>query len=362
MLTEEQLVVLKEILNTESPSGCEGQLICLLQKHLHSICKMETDTIGNLYMYASQKETGLRLMITAHTDEVGFQVTHIDDNGFIYFRGVASADIHTIPGSEVVLLSKRGNVDGVVGKKSPHVQGKEEKNKTLQIEDLWIDCGFSTKEEANMYISPGDYLTLKPNVHFSVNNKRVISKALDNKISVFILVDVIKRLVKMDIPISVIGVATTQEELGCRGSIVAANRIKPDISLSLDVGIASDIPNMDLQQYGKFELGKGVGIVHNANNNELLVQSLISTAKEGKIAYQETIGLRSTGGTETSNIQLSMQGVATANISIPNRYIHSLVEICDLSDVEGAIDLLVKEVHSLSFIHKSQFNLFAINN
>lgn len=348
MLNREQISFLNEILKTSSPSGCEGELVSLLRERMMNYCKIETDTIGNLYMWIKGKQSQT-IMITAHADEVGFQVTHIDKEGFVYFRSVATPDYQTITGSEVVALTNNGKLVGVIGKKSPHVLEKKESDILLNIHDMWIDFGFESEEEATQHIECGDYITLYSEPKITCNGKRIISKALDNKISVFILAEVIKELSKKKLSFNIVGVATAQEELGCRGSIVAANRIKPDVAFILDVGIATDIPNMTKQKYGAFELGKGVGIIRNADNNAALVQTLIDVALENEILYQKTIGLYPTGGTEAATIQLAKDGIATANISIPNRYMHSLVEMCDLRDVEGAIDLLVKEINSSKY-------------
>ena len=157
---------------------------------------------------------------------------------------------------------------------------------------------------------------------------------------------------------SVVGVATVQEELGCRGSIVSSNTVAPDVAFCIDVGISTDIPNVSSKNYGLFDLGKGVGIIRNADNNEFLTKTLIETANTNGISYQKIIGHRSTGGTEASYIQLSQQGVVTANLSIPNRYMHSLVEMCDLRDIESAINLLVAEIQELTKYNKSDFYLF----
>lgn len=359
MLSAKQISFLKEILRTNSPSGCERQAVECMKNQVSPYCRTETDSIGNLYMYAGcGGDDSLKVMITAHADEVGFQVAHIDKNGFVYFRAVASVDPQTIPGSEVVALTKNGDLHGVIGKKSPHVLEGKERDKQLTIQDLWIDFGFESEDEATQYIECGDYITLASEPKITCNGNRITSKALDNKISVFILAEVIKELSKKNIPLNIIGVATAQEELGCRGSIVAANRVKPDIAFILDVGIATDIPNMSKQKYGTLDLGKGVGIIRNADNNEVLTKALIEVAKEKNIPYQKTIGFRPTGGTESSMIQLAKEGIATANISIPNRYMHSLVEMCDLRDVESAIDLMVTEVETLTTYNKQKFELY----
>lgn len=359
MITKLQLDFLMEILETSSPSGCEMELISLLQTRMSNYCKLTTDPIGNLYMYVSKADYAPLIMITAHADEVGFQVTHIDKDGFVYFRAVASPDIQTIPGSHVVALTKNGKLFGVIGKKSSHVIEGKERDKTPNIQDLWIDFGFESKEEAEQNIDCGDYITLYSAPRISNNGKRIVSKALDNKVGVFILSEVIKRLDDKNLPLNIVGVATTQEELGCRGCIVAANRIKPEMAFILDVGIATDIPNMPKQKYGTFEIGKGVGIIRNADNNEGLVNTLIDVAAKNDIPCQKTIGHRLTGGTESAIIQLAKDGIITANLSIPNRYMHSLVEMCDLRDIESAIDLITVSIVSIS---ESPINLINQTN
>lgn len=348
MITESQLNFLMEILGTSSPSGYERELISLLQKRMSDYCEMETDTLGNLYMWISKAGQAPTIMITAHADEVGFQVTHIDKDGFVYFRAVASPDVQTIPGSEVVATTQNGRLFGIIGKKSPHILDRKEREKTLDVHDLWIDFGFESEEEAAQNIECGDYITLYSEPRISCNGIRITSKALDNKISIFIMAEVIKRLSGKNLPLNIVCVATVQEELGYRGSFVVANKIKSNMAFILDVGITTDIPNMSKNRYGVFELGKGVGIIRNANNNEPLTNTLIEVAKENGIPYQKTIGYRPTGGTESTTIQLARDGIATANISIPNRYMHSVVEMCDLRDVISAIDLLVAEMDFLS--------------
>lgn len=352
MIATEQLDFLREILGTSSPSGCEGELTSLLKMRMSSFCEIETDAIGNLYMWVCKDDQAPTIMITAHADEVGFQVTHIDSNGFVYFRAVASPDIQIIPGNQVVALTKKGKIYGVIGKKSPHVQDNKEREKSLSISDLWIDFGFESQIDAAQNIECGDYITLYSEPRLTNNKKRITSKAIDNKICVFILTEIVKKLNTYKIPLNIVCIATVQEELGCRGSIVAANRINPDIAFVLDVGIATDIPNMSKQKYGIFELGKGVGIIRNADNNEFITNILTEVAKANNVPYQKIIGYRPTGGTESSTIQLAKNGIPTANLSIPNRYMHSLVEMCDLRDIESAINLLVASIVTFSELEK----------
>lgn len=359
MLTNEQLSNLKEILNTNAPSGYEQQAINWMQKQVSPYCRTETDSIGNLYMYAGCKnENSLKVMITAHADEVGFQITDIDGHGYAYVRKVSGLDSQTIPGTAVVAITNNGEIKGVFGKKSPHILNGKERDKVPEVEDLWIDFGFESKEEALEFLNYGDYVTAQSHTFITQNGKKIVSKALDNKISLFILAEVMKQVSQQEPPIQVVGVATTQEELGCRGCKIAANKVNPDIAFCLDVGIATDIPKLNSQKYGNFKLGNGVGVIRNADNNEKLTQTLINTAKANNIQYQHIVGHQPTGGTESSVVQLSLSGIPTANLSIPNRYMHSIVEMCDLRDVENAIDLLVREVDVLKECIKEDFYLY----
>lgn len=359
MLTEEQLSSLKEILGTNSPSGCEQQAINWMNYQVSPYCQTGTDSIGNLYMYTGcRDENCLKVMITAHADEVGFQITDIDDQGYAYVRKVSGLDSQTIPGTAVVAITKDREIEGVFGKKSPHVLSGKEREKIPEVEDLWVDFGFESKNEALEYLNYGDYVTAQAATFITQNGKKIVSKALDNKVSLFILAEVMKQVSQQELPIQVVGVATTQEELGCRGCKVAAYKVNPDIAFCLDVGIATDIPKMNLQKYGNFKLGEGVGIIRNADNNEKLTQTLINTAKVNAIPCQHIIGRQPTGGTESSVVQLSLSGIPTANLSIPNRYMHSIVEMCDLRDVENAIDLLVREMNVLKTSIKEDFYLY----
>lgn len=358
--SDSQIEFLIDLLSTNTPSGYEYQMAKVLDKSMSNYCSIGTDHIGNFYM-ATGTKGGLKILITAHADEVGFQIVHIDKNGFAYIRSVANVDPQTVPGNRVIAISKEGEILGVIGKNSPHVIDGKEREKVPHLCDMWVDFGFSSDKEATKYIEVGDYVTLYSKPTITNNGKRIVSKSLDNKICVFALSEIIKRISKKALPIEVIGVATAQEELGSRGAFVAANNIKPDIALCMDVGIATDIPSMSIQNYGLFELGKGAGIVRNANNNEVLTNIIINNAIKNGIPYQKIIGHKPNGGTESAIIQMAQEGIATANISIPNRYMHSLVEMCDLHDVESAIELIISTITDLSSSKKEDFNLY-LNN
>ena len=357
MLDHIQISFLNDLLHTNSPSGFECSVVSFLKDRMSGVCDMETDRIGNLYMYTNRSKKGLKVLISAHSDEVGFQVTHIDKDGYIYFRKVASADRQVIPGSRVVILTSQGDVQGVVGKKSPHVMNSHERDEVPDISSLWIDCGFESDIDATHLIKSGDYITLSTSPIFTPTNK-IISKALDNKICVYILTELARIISQENLPINVVCVATSQEEIGCRGSIVATNRLKPDVAICLDVDIATDIPNMQQSRFGSLKLGMGPGIMRNADNNPILFDLIKDVAKAIEVPIQVNAGITATGGTETSKIIVSAEGVATINICIPNRYMHSAAEMCDLRDVEATIKLLINLISKLSEFNTQDFNIF----
>lgn len=347
MLCDSQIINLFKLLLTNSPSGLESSVSEYLKERIGEKCDIYTDVIGNTYMHCGTCD-GLKIMLSSHCDEVSFQVTEIDPKGFVYFRRVASPDRQTVCGERIIVVKKGKQLIGVVGKKSPHVMQEAEALQVPDFNNLWIDFGFSSDVEASKYISIGDYLVPFSEPILSSDNSKIISKALDNKISVFILSEVMNMLAMEKLPFSVTSVATVQEEVGCRGAIIASQQIHPDIAFCLDVGIATDIPSMKkMNEYGHLNLGMGPGININPENNPILVSLLNDVAKENKIKIQRTIGYRPVRGTETGHIQLSNRGVATALISIPNRYMHSPVEMCDLSDVNNAIKLLYKTIKKI---------------
>jgi len=330
---------LKTLLATQSPSSAEQEMTEVVREYVKDFCETETDVMGNLYLHIGNPK-GRRVMITAHCDEVGFQVVHIDDNGLAYVRKIGGIDRQTLLGTPVAVMGRKGKVQGVFGKKSPHLQTEKDKGATPELEEMWIDMGFTSRSEALEYVSIGDYVTATAPTQLLNDGRRITAKALDNKVSVFVMVEAMRELSAQQLPFSLTAVCTTQEEIGSRGAMVAANRIKPDMAFCLDVGTATDIPSVKKQARGDIRLGRGPLLYRNADNNADLLSKMIEAAEKNDIPYQMGVGSRISGGTETSHIQTLGSGIATVNLSIPNRYMHSTVEMCDMGDVENTIRLL----------------------
>ena len=358
---EDELIFLQNLLNTSSPSGNEYELVREVSLFLNGVCNLQTDSIGNLYI-RSLNHTTSQIMITAHGDEVGFQITQIDTKGFCYMRRLGGLDKQTIPGTVLCVSGKDRSLIGVMGKTPPHIQNSNDKEHTLDLNSLWVDFGFSDKEEAESQIEIGDYLTAYPNYYWSNNGTNIISKGLDNKISVFILAVSMKRLAISNLlPTNIVGVVTTQEEIGCRGSIIATQNIKPKIAICLDVGITTDIPNGGAhKELSLFNIGKGFGLCITPDNNPKLTKLLKTVCIEKNIPFQISTALRPAGGTETARIQLENGGIPVCHISIPNRYMHSCVEMCNINDAYSTVNLLENALSMLSEADIDDFNLFTI--
>lgn len=331
------------LLSTVSPSGYETECTDAVNQFLNEVCNLEYDVLGNLYAFSGKTPQQGGIMLTAHTDEVGFQVTKICDSGLVYLRRLGGLDKQSMPGTKLVIAGKPRDIVGVFGKSSPHVQKETEKLQVIDQDNLWVDFGFTSKEQSNKYISIGDYIGVEPNYCLTKDKSTIISKGLDNKISVFILAVALKRIVTCGgFPQNVTFVFTVQEEIGCRGAIVATNLLLPKEAICLDVGIATDIPSMKgNMSLSDFNLHDGPGLSISPDNNPHLINRLGNIARGETIKHQFTTGFRPAGGTETSRIQIEGKGVSTAHISIPNRYMHSAVEMCSLRDASNCVELIV---------------------
>ena len=346
VLTDRSISFLSELLATHSPSGYEMPAAKVYSKYISKFCdSVYSDIMCNTVGVLSP-DLEYKVLLAAHCDEIGFQIVYIDDNGFLYFRAIGGIDKHTVLGKEVSINTPKGYITGIIGKKPPHIQDETERNKVIDIADMWIDIGATNGDEAKSLVSIGSTVTLKSNF-IKLGENRIASKGIDDKIGVFVVAETLRILSLKEVNVGVYGIATSQEELGTRGIKTISNFISPNIGYVIDVGISTDVPNIKKTQYGEFRLGGGPGICHSADNNTKIVESLQNTAKLLKIPFQDITWLRASGGTDTAELQLSKNGVATGLISIPSRYMHSSVECCDLRDVDNAIYLLAETIVKL---------------
>lgn len=346
MLGKDSMMFLENLLNSSGPSGFEIETAKIYREYTAKFAdRVYTDVMGNSIAVLNEKAE-LKVMLAGHYDEIGFQVVYISDEGYIYFRNVGGIDRLTVPGTEIEILTNKGRIPGVIGKKPIHLVKEKERDTVPKLEDLWIDIGAENKKEASNIVSIGDPIAVRSNYKRLGKNK-IMSKGMDDKIGAFVAAETLRELSAKKISCAVYAVGTVQEELGLRGATPSAFGIDPHVGFAIDVGFATDVPDIPKKESGDLKLGKGPALSRNADNNPVLLKKLTDVAKKKKIKYQVKAGFRASGGTDTSTIQLTRSGVATALISIPNRYMHTPVEICDIRDVEGAIKLLAETIATL---------------
>ncbi len=338
---------LEELLMTCGPSGFEFEQAKVYRDYLKPFAHdIRTDVLGNTIARLNP-DAKFQFMLSGHYDEIGFQVVSIMPQGLISFRPVGGIDPLTLPGTGVEILTEKGHIPGVIGRKPIHLQTPDERKAVPKIEDLWIDIGAEDKEAAAKLVQVGDPVAFSRN--FEMLSKTCVhSKSLDDKIGAFVIAEAFRQLSKRKIKVGVACVGTVQEELGLRGAITGAFGVNPDAAIAVDVGFATDVPGIKPELLGDIKLGGGAELQRNADNNPPLLNRILKAAAKHKIPYQMTTGHRATGGTDTAAIQMTRGGVATALISIPNRYMHTPAEICDLRDVESAVDLIVETIASLT--------------
>lgn len=345
-MNKNSLKFMEEFMNSSSPSGYEEEAAAVFRNYISKFCDdVQTDVHGNT-MGVLNPEAPFRVMLAGHYDEIGFQIVYISDDGLLYFRPNGGIDKLNVPASEVEIITEKGRVHGVIGKKPIHLLSAKEREIAPDLNDMWIDIGAENREEAEALVSIGDPVAMRANFRFMGNN-RVMSKGMDDKVGAFIVAEVLRELSKRKLNVAVYGVGTVQEELGLRGATTSCFEVNPQVGFAIDVGFATDLPDIPKKLLGDIKLGKGPELNRSADNNVVLGKIVRAVAKQHKIPYQDTAAHRASGGTDAAKIQMTRSGVATCLLSVPNRYMHSPVEICDLRDIENSIKLLVETISSL---------------
>jgi len=329
--------LLKEIAEVAGAPGFEQRIREIVIREVTPLVdEVKVDNMGNVYAIKKGKEDK-RVMIGAHMDEIGFIVTHIDDNGFVRFHTLGGFDPKTLTAQRVIIHGKE-DVIGVMGSKPIHVMSPEERTKLPKSTDYFIDLGMK-KEEVEKIVSVGNPITRERGL--IEMGSCVNCKSLDNRLAVFILIESLKLLKDKDVPYDVYGVFTVQEEVGVRGGNVAALEIKPDFGFGLDTTIAFDVPGAKPEEMiTKLGEGTAIKIMDSGTICDYrMVQFMKNTAIKNNIKWQTEI--LTAGGTDTRAIQQMNPGGAIAGaVSIPTRHIHQVIEMADKQDIRGSIDLL----------------------
>ncbi|MCA9404901.1 MAG: M42 family metallopeptidase [Candidatus Omnitrophica bacterium] len=343
-MDQESKKFLTDLLAQCGPSGFETDIQDVWLKRTKKYADtVRKDVHGNAIAVLNAK-ADFRIMLAGHCDEIGFIISHITEEGFLYFTAIGGIDAGVIPGSQVQIKTKKGFVGGVIGKRAIHMMTEAERKTSVPLKDLYIDIGAKDRKNALKYVQLGDSAVIKPNF-IELQNGLFSSKGCDNRTGAFVVSEVLKILSKSKskLKVGVYSVSTVQEEVGLRGAITSAYAIKPHAAIAVDVGHATDTPDIDRRVHGETFLDKGPILGHGPVINPILGKILIDTADKKKIPYQIRATSRP-GGTDTAMIQISREGVATALVAVPNRYMHTAAETCSFNDVANAAKLIAEAI------------------
>src|SRR5947209_4212785 len=339
-MQESSLAFLNQLLQTPSPSGFERPIQDVVRAWATEYAdEVRTDRHGNVVAVIHPGGQP-RIMLAGHCDQIGLMVQHVDDNGFLYVQPIGGWDMQILLGQNLTVWTREGPVAAVVARRATHLLTNEERNKVPQFTDVWLDIGVKDRKEAETLVTPGDAVTLELNFR-ELRNRLVSAPGLDDKVGVWTVMETLRLLHGRSIQAAVYCVSTVQEEIGLRGATTSAHGIHPSIGIAVDVTHATDTPGNDKKQVGDTRLGGGPGVFRGPNINPRVFDRLEETARKQEIAVQVRGAPRATG-TDANAIQLSRDGVAAGLIGIPNRYMHSPVEVVSLDDLDRAARLLAE--------------------
>jgi endoglucanase len=334
--------MLQELVDVAGPPGNEKAVREVMKKWAEPWSdEIITDRLGGLI--ARKGLSGPKVMLAAHLDEIGFMVTNIMEDGYLRFQTLGGWWSQVLPAQRVEVHARKGKLLGIIGSKPPHLMPIEDRKKGINIEDLFIDLGLESREEAvELGIRPGDFvIPYSPYTQLS-NPHRVVGKAMDNRIGCAVVTEVLYRLSQgVRHPNQVFAVGTVMEEVGRRGAKTATAVVRPDVAFAIDVGIATDTPKIGFTPT-HLHLGKGpVLALYDAGHiaHQPLLQLAREVAEEEGIPYQYEVVQR--GGTDASHIHVYGTGVPTLTLGVPSRYIHSHTSVIDQRDVDHLVNWLV---------------------
>jgi len=292
-----------------------------------------------------------RVMLAGHIDEIGLQVTHVEDRGYLYVAEIGGWDPQVLVGQRVRIMGAKGDVVGVLGKKPIHLMKPEERTKATQTRDLWIDVGAANKGAVTrLGLGVGDPVVLDHGM-VQLSGDRIASRAIDNRIGAYTVLETLRILnrSRKKMAACAMAVATTQEEIGYSGggARTSAYDLEPDVALVVDVTFSTDVPDVNKNELGEHELGGGPVITRGSAVHETVFQRLVEVARKNKIKHTVQAAPRATR-TDADGIYLVRQGVPTGLLSIPNRYMHSPNEVVSLKDVEATAKLMAAFIQSLT--------------
>jgi tetrahedral aminopeptidase len=337
---EASFAFLKNLLQTPSPPGEEQRLQEVVRTWARPLAhELRTDLHGNV-IAALNPNGSPRIMLAGHCDQLALMVEHIDDNGFLYVQPMGGWDMQVLLGQKLTLWSKSGPLAAVVSRKAPHLLSADERKKVPEFTDIWIDMGLRDRAEAESLVALGDALTVELGVR-PLRNDLLASPALDDKVGVWTVMETLRLLHDKPLHAAVFCVSTVQEEIGLRGAATSAYGIRPTVGIAVDVTHATDTPGTEKKQVGDTRLNAGPVLFRGPNINPHVHERLCAASRTKHLSLRVR-GAPPATGTDANAIQLARAGVATGLVGIPNRYMHSPVEVVSLKDLDNAARLLAE--------------------
>jgi endoglucanase len=339
MFSKKSLDFLKRFVDTPSPSGFERPAQEVWRDYVSGFAdEVDWDVQGNSIGVVN-KGGSPKVMLAGHCDEIGFMVNYVNDDGYIYFGMIGGVDPAIVPARKVAIQSKKGPVYGVIGRTAIHLQDKDDDKKVPKMHEMWIDIGAKNKKEALKRVSIGDPVVFDMGF-WILNDQFAVARGFDDKMGAFAVAEALRILSKdKSLKAEVHGVASVQEEISFAGAYTSAFSIEPQVAIAVDVGNATDSPGVSKEKHGEIKLGKGPIIDRGSSVSPAVEAMLKKIADKNKIPWQASAAPRWTG-TDADAIFTSRGGVACGLVSVPNRYMHTPVEVIHLGDLENCAKLM----------------------
>jgi endoglucanase len=335
--------LLEKLLRPAAPSGHEAPAAAVWREEA-SFAEVTTDGIGSSIARVGEKAP--LLAVVGHIDEIGLTVTHIDEQGFLWFTTIGGWDPQILVGQRVEIRTRDGMVPGVVGRKPIHLLEPDQRKKVVELKALHIDIGAADRDEAAEMVRIGDPAVIAADP-VALAGGRLISRAMDNRLGSYVALEALRRCHERGtLRGSFAAVAAVQEEIGLHGARTSSFEVRPDLAVAIDVTHATDAPGVDEKQLGSHALGSGPVIGRGSTLSPKVFELLVEAAESAGIDHTVEASGRSSG-TDADAIQISRSGVPTGLVSIPLRYMHSPVEMVDLADVEATVALIAAFAESL---------------
>lgn len=347
MLSQPAIDFLHRLLDAAGPSGFEGHAARIWREEAAIFSRVSSDVAGN--SVATVNAGGVvTVMLAGHIDEIGVIVTWIDDDGFVYIAPIGGWDPQVLVGQRIRFAGRDGVVFGVVGRKPIHLLKPDARDKAVKFEDLWVDVGATSRADAEARLAVGDAGVIDTRV-LELPNHRIASRAIDDRIGAFVVLEALRRYAQQPGAAQVAAVATTQEEIGFHGggALIAASRLNPAMAVAVDVTHATDHPTAEKKASGDHRLGGGPVLTRGSVVSPVAFDILRDAATRLGLPFSLQAAGRDTS-TDADFIHLAREGIATALVSVPNRYMHSPSEVVSLEDLDRTASLLAEACRAVT--------------